>query len=77
MMQAFVPDLPYNMLNDFFALDARALLFTFAISLATGVIFGLAPAWHASNPDIVPVLKGIPAMLSQEKRVASACETRW
>jgi predicted permease len=58
LMQAFVPNLPYNMLNDFFALDARALVFTFAISLATGVIFGLAPAWHASNPDIVPVLKG-------------------
>jgi predicted permease len=58
MMQAFVPDLPYNMLNDFFALDTRALLFTLAVSLATGVIFGLAPAWHASNPDIVPVLKG-------------------
>ena len=58
LMQAFVPNLPYNMMNDFFALDARALIFTFAVSLATGLIFGLAPAWHASNPDIVPVLKG-------------------
>jgi predicted permease len=58
LMQGFVPDLPYNMLNDFFALDARALVFTLVVSLATGLVFGLAPAWHASNPDIVPVLKG-------------------
>ncbi|MCU1267451.1 MAG: hypothetical protein JWM21_3769 [Acidobacteria bacterium] len=58
LMQAFVPDLPYNMLNDFFALDGRALVFTLVVSLATGLVFGLAPAWHASNPDIVPVLKG-------------------
>jgi predicted permease len=58
LMQAFVPDLPYNMLNDFFALDSRALVFTLIVSLATGLIFGLAPAWHASNPDIAPVLKG-------------------
>jgi predicted permease len=58
LMQAFVPDLPYNMLNDFFAMDSRALTFTVIVSLATGLIFGLAPAWHASNPDIAPVLKG-------------------
>ncbi len=57
-MQGFVPVLPYNMVNDFFALDGRALLFTLVVSLATGLIFGLAPAWHASNPEIVPVLKG-------------------
>jgi len=58
LMQAFVPNLPYNMLNDFFALDSRALVFTLIVSLATGLVFGLAPAWHASNPDIAPVLKG-------------------
>ena len=58
LMQAFVPDLPYNMLNDFFAMDLRALIFALIVSLATGLIFGLAPAWHASNPDIAPVLKG-------------------
>ena len=58
LMEAFIPVLPYNIISDFFALDRRALIFTFAISLATGLIFGLAPAWHASNPQIVPVLKG-------------------
>jgi len=58
LMQGFVPALPYNMVNDFFALDTRALIFTLVVSLATGFVFGLAPAWHASNPEIVPVLKG-------------------
>ena len=58
LMQGFIPVLPYNLLNDFFALDRGALLFTLVVSLSTGLIFGLAPAWHASNPEIVPVLKG-------------------
>jgi predicted permease len=58
LMQGFVPVLPYNIVNDFFSLDGRALIFTLIVSLATGLIFGLAPAWHASNPEIVPVLKG-------------------
>ncbi|MCM3874112.1 MAG: ABC transporter permease [Pyrinomonadaceae bacterium] len=58
LMQGFIPVLPYNLINDFFALDRGALLFTLVVSLSTGLIFGLAPAWHASNPEIVPVLKG-------------------
>jgi len=58
LMQGFIPVLPYNLLTDFFALDARALWFTLGVSLLTGFVFGLAPAWHASNPEIVPVLKG-------------------
>ncbi|HET6893201.1 MAG TPA: ABC transporter permease [Pyrinomonadaceae bacterium] len=58
IMQAFVPLLPYNIVEDFFSIDSRALVFTAIVSLATGIIFGLTPAWHASNPDVVPVLKG-------------------
>jgi macrolide transport system ATP-binding/permease protein len=58
LMQGFVPVLPYNVVNDFFSLDGRALVFTLLVSLFTGLIFGLTPAWHASNPEIVPVLKG-------------------
>jgi predicted permease len=41
-----------------FSLDGRALLFTAAISLLTTVIFGLAPAWHAAQCDMIPALKG-------------------
>src|ERR1017187_322881 len=38
-------------------LDARILAFTVAVSVLTGVLFGLAPAWHATRVDLGPALK--------------------
>jgi len=37
--------------------DVRVLLFTLGVSVATGVLFGLAPAIQASRPDLVVELK--------------------
>jgi putative ABC transport system permease protein len=38
-------------------IDLRVLGFTFAISILTGIAFGLAPALNASNPDLNETLK--------------------
>jgi predicted permease len=38
-------------------LDARVLAFTFAVSVLTGVLFGLIPAWRATRVDLTPALK--------------------
>jgi putative ABC transport system permease protein len=37
--------------------DARVFLFTLAVAVATGIITGLAPAWHLSRPNINDTLK--------------------
>ena len=39
------------------AMDGRALAFTFAVSLATGLLFGLGPALACSQTRLHPVLK--------------------
>jgi predicted permease len=38
-------------------LDARVLAFTFAVSVLTGLLFGLIPAWRATRVDLTPALK--------------------
>ncbi|MEO5721353.1 MAG: ABC transporter permease [Chthoniobacterales bacterium] len=38
-------------------LDGIVLVFTLVVSLVTGVLFGLVPAWHASRVDLNTALK--------------------
>ena len=37
--------------------DLRILLFTIAVTVLTGLLFGLAPALQATKPDVAPTLK--------------------
>jgi putative ABC transport system permease protein len=38
-------------------MDVRVLAFSMALSVFTGVLFGLAPAWQATTPDLSGVMK--------------------
>jgi predicted permease len=40
------------------ALNAPVLAFAFAVSVVTGVAFGLVPALQATRPSLIPALKG-------------------
>ena len=39
------------------SMDGRVLLFALFLSAFTGLLFGLAPAWHASRPDLAGSMK--------------------
>jgi predicted permease len=38
-------------------IDGRVLLFTFAVAMLTGIIFGFAPAFRGTRVDLTPALK--------------------
>jgi predicted permease len=49
--------------------DIRTLIFTFAISAVTGILFGLAPAWQFSRPEIDRVLRECSHAMSQGSNI--------
>jgi predicted permease len=70
LLSAALPALPIP-LRFVFDLDVRVLLFALAASFATSLLFGLAPAFQASRPDVVPALKDEVAGLEPLRRRVS------
>jgi predicted permease len=56
VLESFKSALPRAIAIDL-QLNTNVLLFTFSLSLLTGVVFSLAPALHAVRKNILPVLK--------------------
>jgi putative ABC transport system permease protein len=55
-LQTIVP--PFSFAREAeIAMDVRVLAFSLALSVFTGVLFGLAPAWHATTPDLAGTMK--------------------
>jgi predicted permease len=55
LMQSVVESMGINGLTT--NLDSRVLLFTMVLSVLTGVLCGLVPAWRATRHDLTPALK--------------------
>jgi predicted permease len=51
--------LPANLLPVPVGVDGAVLLFGVALTFATGLLFGIAPAWHAARADLNEVLKQV------------------
>ncbi|HEX7049885.1 MAG TPA: ABC transporter permease [Longimicrobiales bacterium] len=56
LLTGFQPPLPLPIALDV-GLDGRVVSFALAVSVLTGIIFGLVPALEASRPELVPALK--------------------
>jgi putative ABC transport system permease protein len=51
------------------AVDWRVLLYAFVLSVGSGMLFGLAPAWAASHPHVSSALKGENALSRPGRRL--------
>lgn len=56
LLMSFQPPIPIPINLDL-SLDRTVLVFTIAVSVAAGLIFGLVPALQSTNPDVAPTLR--------------------
>jgi predicted permease len=52
------------------SVDWRVLLYTFVLSVGTGLLFGVVPAWIASRPILTSALKGEDALVRPGRRIS-------
>ena len=55
-------------LNTAVSVDSRVLLYSFLLSVAAGLLFGLVPSWIASHPILTNALKGEDAFARPGRR---------
>jgi len=56
LLLAFQPPLPFDIALDLRP-DGRVLVFTFLVSVLTGIVFGLVPALESVRSDVMPALR--------------------
>ena len=69
-LERFQPPIDGPFLIDV-GIDTRVLLFTLGVSVLAGIIFGLAPALQAANPETVSAVKGESNSRGGRSRVSS------
>jgi putative ABC transport system permease protein len=77
-MRAFISFSPANVpRTNEIHLDAMALLFTFGITLLTGMAYGLLPALQVSRPDVHPTPAVSPSLSVEPRRAPASNSRRW
>ncbi len=56
LVKSFKPPVDFALTIDL-KIDWRVLVLTLIVSILTGVLFGMIPAWQATKPDLTSVLK--------------------
>ncbi len=54
---ALIPEYSVYKFSGEIGIDTTVMGFTLLVSLVTGILFGLVPAWQSSSPDVNPWLK--------------------
>ncbi|HZR23726.1 MAG TPA: ABC transporter permease [Vicinamibacterales bacterium] len=56
LIASLLPTIAVDMVN--WRIDAKTMLFAGALTIGTGILFGLFPALHSTRPDLATALKG-------------------